>query len=95
MVLPGLAGAQIGFVWEWRSVYLHELWCIFDIRDGGWEAVAGFAASRLCGLVFTRRQPVLRRPILATTFTLLVSWTAGAVAIATLSATSSEPIFVS
>lgn len=92
MFLLGLLAARLGFVWEWRSVYFHEPWSILDIRDGGWEAVAGFVVACLYGLVLLQRQPVLRKPIVAATLALLVSWTAGEVALATLTVGSRQPM---
>lgn len=92
MFLLGLVASRLGFVWEWRAVYLHEPLGILDIRDGGWEAVAGFAAACLYGLVLVQRQPSLRKPLMAATFALLVSWTAGEVAIATLVGGSRQPM---
>ena len=92
MFLLGLVASRLGFVWEWRAVYLHEPWSILDIRDGGWEAVAGFAAACLYGLVLLQRQPALRKPLMAASFALLVSWTAGEVAIATLWGGSRQPM---
>ena len=92
MFLLGLVASRLGYVWEWRAVYLHEPLGILDIRDGGWEAVAGFAAACLYGLVLVQRQPALRKPLMAATFALLVSWTAGEVAIATLTGGSRQPL---
>jgi thiol-disulfide isomerase/thioredoxin len=92
MFLIGLVAARLGFVWAWRDLYLHEPWSILDIRDGGWEAVAGFAAASLYGLALLQRQPALRKPLLAATLALMVIWTAGEVAIATLSEGSREPL---
>ena len=92
MFLLGLLAARLGFVWEWRGVYLHEPWGILDIRDGGWEPMAGFAVVCLYGLVLLKRLPVLRTPIMGAALALLVSWTAGEVAIATLAAGSRQPM---
>ena len=92
MFLLGLVASRLGFVWEWRAVYLHDPLGILDIRDGGWEVVAGFAAACLYGLVLLQRQPALRKPLLAATFALLASWTAGEVAIATLTGGSRQPM---
>ena len=91
MFLLGLLASRLGFVWEWRAVYLHEPLGILDIRDGGWEAVAGFAATCLYGLVLVQRQPSLRKPLMAATFALLLSWTADEVAIATLTGVGHRP----
>ena len=92
MFLLGLLAARLGFVWEWRGVYLHEPWGILDIRDGGWEPMAGFAVVCLYGLVLLKRLPVLRTPIMGAALALLVSWTAGEVAIATLTAGARQPM---
>lgn len=92
MLLLGLVAARLGFVWEWRSLYLHAPLGILDIRDGGWEAVAGFAAACLYGLALLRRQPALRKPVMAATMALVTSWGAGAVAVAMLSADAGEPL---
>ena len=92
MFLLGLVASGLAFVWEWRAVYLHEPLGILDIRDGGWEAVAGFAAACLYGLVLLRRQPALRNPLMAATFALLLSWTAGEVTIATLRGGYRQPM---
>ena len=92
MFLLGLLAARLGFVWEWRGVYLHEPWGILDIRDGGWEPMAGFAVVCLYGLVLLKRLPVLRKPIMGAALALLVSWTAGEVAIATLTVGARQPM---
>ncbi|MBC7394053.1 MAG: TlpA family protein disulfide reductase [Variovorax sp.] len=92
MFLLGLLAARLGFVWEWRGVYLHEPWSILDIRDGGWEPMAGFAVVCLYGLVLLKRLPVLRKPIMGAALALLVSWTAGEVAIATLTVGARQPM---
>lgn len=92
MFLLGLLAARLGFVWVWRSAYLPEPLSILDIRDGGWEPVAGFAVASLYGLVLLQRQPVLRRPLMAATATLLVGWTAGSVAVAALAVGDRRPL---
>jgi thiol-disulfide isomerase/thioredoxin len=92
MFLLGLVAARLGFVWEWRGVYCHEPWSILDIRDGGWEAVAGFVVASLYGLVLLQRQTLLRQPIMAATSALLVCWTVGEVAIAALTLGARRPM---
>jgi thiol-disulfide isomerase/thioredoxin len=92
MLLLGLLAARLGFVWVWRSAYLHEPWRMLDIRDGGWEPVAGFAVAGLYGTVLLQRQPAFRKPLMAAFATLLVCWTVGAVAIATLTVGERQPL---
>jgi thiol-disulfide isomerase/thioredoxin len=80
----GLLASRAGFVWQWRGSYFTAPWTMLDIRDGGWEPVAGFAAAFLYGLMLVQRQSLLRRPIVAASMALLLGWTAGAVALAVL-----------
>jgi thiol-disulfide isomerase/thioredoxin len=76
----------------WRSNYLHEPLGIFDIRDGGWEATAGFAAAFLYGLTQVRRLPLLRQPVLVAFVTTLLLWTAGEVAVAASTRSPGKPL---
>jgi thiol-disulfide isomerase/thioredoxin len=92
MFLIGLLASRLGFVWEWKALYLHEPWSILDIRDGGWEPVAGFAVACLYGLALLQRQPMLRKPLMAATAALLFSWTAGQIAIATMTVGHRQPM---
>ena len=52
--------------------------------------MAGFAVVCLYGLVLLKRLPVLGKPIMGATLARLISWTAGEVAIATLTAGSRQ-----
>jgi thiol-disulfide isomerase/thioredoxin len=92
MLLLGLVGARLGFVWAWRGVYFQEPLSILDVRDGGWEAVAGFAVASLYGLALLQKQPMLRKPMMAAASVFLVVWTVGAVAIASLTVGSRQPL---
>ena len=65
MLLAGLVVARLAFVWEWRGPYFAHPLSIIDVRDGGWNAEAGFAAAILYGLYRARLQAALRRPVLA------------------------------
>ncbi len=92
MFLFGLLAARLGFVWTWRSIYAEAPWRILDIRDGGWEPVAGFAVACLYGGALLQGQPRLRKPIMAATLAAMVSWTAGELAIATLTGGPGQPL---
>jgi thiol-disulfide isomerase/thioredoxin len=69
MLLVGLITARLAFVWQWREQYFDFPLGILDIRDGGWEPVAGVVAALLFGLLHTRRRADLRKPVLAAAFT--------------------------
>jgi thiol-disulfide isomerase/thioredoxin len=92
MFLLGMLAARLGFVWQWRGSYLPAPWTVLDIRDGGWEPVAGFAVAFLYGLLRVQRQPLLRRPIVSASLTLLLTWTVGAVALAALTLGGRQPL---
>jgi thiol-disulfide isomerase/thioredoxin len=92
MFLLGLLAARLGFVWQWRGSYFAEPWTILDIRDGGWEPVAGFAVAFLYGLVLVQQHSLLRKPIVAASLALLLGWTAGAVAIAVWTLGDRQPL---
>jgi thiol-disulfide isomerase/thioredoxin len=69
MLLVGVVAARLAFVLQWRDQYFDQPLGIFDIRDGGWEPAAGVAAALLFGLLRTRREVSLRKPVLAAVFT--------------------------
>jgi thiol-disulfide isomerase/thioredoxin len=69
MLLVGLVAARLAFVWQWREQYFGLPLSILDIRDGGWEPIAGVVAALLFGLQRARRQTGLRNPVLAAAFT--------------------------
>jgi hypothetical protein len=46
-LLVGLLVARLAFVWEFRSAYGVAPLGILDIRDGGWNATAGFVGAWL------------------------------------------------
>lgn len=47
----GLAAARLAYVLEWHEAYAAQPLSILDIRDGGWNAAAGFAAATLHALI--------------------------------------------
>jgi thiol-disulfide isomerase/thioredoxin len=69
MLLVGLAAARLAFVLQWREQYFDQPLSILNIRDGGWEPLAGVVAALLFGLHRARRQAGLRKPVLAAALT--------------------------
>ncbi len=92
MLLLGLLGARLGFVWQWRGTYLHDALSILDLRDGGWEPVAGFAVAIVYGLAQSQRLTALRRPVMVSTVALMLIWTAGELAVAAFSQSRGRPL---
>lgn len=92
MILLGLVAARLAFVWQWRSLYLQAPWSALDIRDGGWEAAAGFAVAVLYGMSRVKRQPPLRKPLVGAALATLAIWGAGELALMTWPGGSSQPL---
>jgi len=92
LLLTGVVGARLGFVWQWRETCLHEPLAILDLRDGGWEPAAGIALACLYALVVLRRQRNLRPAVVAGALTLLIPWTAGELLVAISGAPAMEPL---
>lgn len=74
IVLMSMIVARIVFVAAWFEQYWNSPLSILDIRDGGFNVVAGIIAG--CALVAWRgwREPVLRTPLAAGTLTFLLAW---------------------
>ncbi|MEW6099970.1 MAG: TlpA disulfide reductase family protein [Pseudomonadota bacterium] len=62
-LMVGLVLSRLGFVYEYRSLYLGAPLSIIDIRDGGWNLPVGLAGAWLYALHAARRSPSLRRPL--------------------------------
>jgi thiol-disulfide isomerase/thioredoxin len=54
-ILVALVVARVAFVYEYRVLYLSSPLTILDIRDGGWNAAAGFMGGWLFALTRGRR----------------------------------------
>lgn len=65
MIVAGFVSARLVFVLKHHEIYLAAPPSVFDIRDGGFETVAGLIAACVVGAELTRRQAALRRPVLA------------------------------
>lgn len=58
-LIVGLLVSRLVFVWQFRQHYLTDPISILDVRDGGWNGLAGLAAAWLYALfaVLRRRAP--------------------------------------
>jgi thiol-disulfide isomerase/thioredoxin len=70
----GLVVARLSFVWSWRQAYLAHPLSMLDLRDGGFDPVAGYAAASLLGLAQISHQPALRRPCAVALVLALSGW---------------------
>ena len=76
-LVVGVVVARFAFVLQYSAAYQASPFAFFDIWDGGWRPLAGFAAAWL--FVFARQfnKPVLRKPLLAALFAGTVIWGGG------------------
>ena len=81
VLLIALVCARLAFVWPYRSAYLAAPLSVLDIRDGGWNAEAGFIAAWLATLALLRRRPAMRKPVLGGVGSASALWLAGTVAL--------------
>lgn len=80
MLLIGLLGARLAFVFEWRGPYLSEPLSLLDIRDGGWNAPAGLTAACIYGSYRMRQAPRLGKVVIVTVLTSGTIFVVGALA---------------
>jgi len=78
-LIVGLLVARLAFVWEFRAAYMVSPLSMLDIRDGGWNATAGFIGAWLFALSLYRRRPALRKPMQAALLTGSVVWLVGSI----------------
>lgn len=72
IVVIAAVTARVAFVVQFHDFYVGSPWDMLDIRDGGWQPLAGAVAAWLCVVVLVLRRSNTRRPV------------AGALAVATL-----------
>jgi thiol-disulfide isomerase/thioredoxin len=89
--LAGIVAARLGFVWEFSRAYLDAPLTILDVRDGGWNPVAGLAGVLLYSLSQALRFPALRSPLHWAVGVGSMFWIAGSVVLALHSGTG-QPV---
>lgn len=75
-LLIAMLAARIVFVAQYLPEYLANPWGIIDIRDGGFNLLAGSLAAILYIAWLIFRQPQARTPLIAATAAGLLTWTA-------------------
>ena len=73
----GVVVARLAFVLQYSTAYQASPLAVFDIRDGGWRPLAGFAAAWLFAFGRQFKKPVLRKPLLAAVFAGTMVWGGG------------------
>ena len=77
MLLAGLLVARAAFVLQYREAYLRSPLSMLDVRDGGWNLLAGLAAAAVVGVAVALRRPPLRQSLAAGIATGALAWTLG------------------
>lgn len=80
-LVVGLVIARLAFVLQFSTAYEASPFAVFDIRDGGWRPLAGFAAAWLFALGRQFTRPAVRRPLLAAVFAGTLIWGGGILAL--------------
>lgn len=80
-LVVGLVVARLAFVAQYRDTYLASPLGIVDIRDGGWNPVAGFIGAALFAFVRLLRRPSVRTPLWSAFAMGAVMWGAGTLAL--------------
>jgi thiol-disulfide isomerase/thioredoxin len=87
MLFAGLLAARIAFVIQYFDSYLASPGRMLDVRDGGWNALAGLVVAIFYGVVLALRSPALRKPLAAASAAASAAWFSG---VLLLGATSSQ-----
>jgi thiol-disulfide isomerase/thioredoxin len=74
LALVGVVTARIAFVGHYFSSYGLDPLAWLDIRDGGFEIIAGLLAMGVYGGYLAWRSAALRRPLFVATFAGLLTW---------------------
>lgn len=79
--LLGLLAARMAHLAQHASLYAATPMAVFDLRDGGWNSMAGVGAGGAFLLWQAWRGPALRRGLAAGSLGALVLWLAGALSL--------------
>ena len=82
LLLLALLAARLGFVIEYRAIYLATPLDMLDIRDGGWQPIAGLTAAWIGALVLGWRRPSVRFPVMSALAVATLVWGLGTAALA-------------
>ncbi len=77
MLFAGLLAARVAFVLQYLDAYLATPWRMLDVRDGGWNTLAGAAVAAAYGVALALRSAPLRKPLAAATAAAAAVWITG------------------
>ena len=82
VLLLAVLAARVGFVIEYREIYFATPLDMLDIRDGGWQPIAGVAAAWVGALLLGWRRPTVRLPVMSALAAATLVWGVGTAALA-------------
>lgn len=77
VLLCALLAARLAFVLDFASVYAEAPWQVLNVRDGGWNALAGWGAAWACTAWLALRHQPQRRALWATLLVASAVWWGG------------------
>jgi thiol-disulfide isomerase/thioredoxin len=83
-LLAGLVAARLVHLGLHLDAYRSELWAALDLRDGGWNAPAGFVAGLCWAAWRAARHPGWRKAMAAGAAAGLTLWSAGTLGLAAM-----------
>ena len=84
IALAGLVAARLAFVAQYASAYGSNAWSIIDIRDGGWEPIAGLVAIGVYLLALWVAQSKVAKAATAGTALFAAIWLGGSIGLSML-----------
>lgn len=76
-LVAGLLAARLAFVWQYRDHYLPDPIKMLDVRDAGWNGVAGLTAAWLYAAIAMFRRSMPRAAMLGGLALASVVWAGG------------------
>lgn len=70
----GLLVARLMHVLRHADAYAASPWSVFDVRDGGWNAVAGTVAALVLVMLRAASRPAWRRPLAVSAVAGVIVW---------------------
>lgn len=86
VLLCALLAARLAFVLDFAAVYAQAPWQILNVRDGGWNALAGWGAAGACTAWLALRHRPQRRALWATLLVASAVWWGGSAVLTRLNA---------
>lgn len=76
-LIAGLVAARLGFVWQYRELFVQHPLGMLDIRDGGWAGMLGLAAAWSYAVVAMLRRSAPRPAVVGALVLATATWLAG------------------